>query len=165
MARILQGHLDARGLRFGIVLPRFNEVFGHKLLEAATDTLERHGASPDDITVVRVPGSFEVAAAARLLATTGQVHAVLALGVIIRGATSHFEFIAAEAARGIGEAGRAGGAPVIYGIVTADTQEQALERCGGKAGNRGRDAAVAAIEMAHVLGALRGEAPAAGRRR
>jgi 6,7-dimethyl-8-ribityllumazine synthase len=156
MVKLVQGDLDARGLRIGIVLSRFNEVFGQRLLEAAVDTLERHGAAGADITVVRVPGAFELPAAARRMALGGGVDAVIALGVVIRGATPHFEHVAAEAARGIGEAARCGGAPVLFGVVTAETQDQALERCGGKMGNRGRDAALAAIEMARLVRALGG---------
>ena len=150
----VQGNLDATGLRFGVVLPRFNETFGTRLLSGAIDGLLRHGAREDDITVVRVPGTFEVPFAARALAEHRDVDAVIALGVLIRGATSHYERIAAEASRGIGEAGLKSGRPVIYGIVTAENQEQALERCGGKAGNRGLDAALAAVEMANLRRAL-----------
>jgi 6,7-dimethyl-8-ribityllumazine synthase len=152
----VEGNLDAGGLRFGLVLPRFNEVFGRRLLSGAVDGLQRHGAREEDLTVVRVPGCFELPAAVAALQATGKIDAVIALGVLIRGATSHYEQIAAEAARGIGDCSRHGGCPVIYGLVTAENQEQALERCGGKAGNRGWDAALAAVEMARLVQSLAG---------
>ncbi len=156
MVRTVEGRLDASGLRFAVVLPRFNEVFGRRLLDGALDCLRRHGAGEDDLLVVRVPGSFEVPAAVRALQDAGQVDAVVALGVLIRGATSHYEQIAAQVARGLESASGRNGVPVIYGIVTAENQEQAMERCGGKAGNRGWDAALSAVEMAHLLRELAG---------
>jgi len=152
--KTLEGSLDAAGLRFALVLPRFNEVFGRRLLSAALDCLRRHGARESDILVTRVPGCFELPAAVAGLQANGRVDAVIALGVLIRGATSHYEHVAAEAARGIGQCAGSGRCPVTYGVVTADNQEQALERCGGKAGNRGWDAALAAIEMARLADAL-----------
>lgn len=148
--KTLEGSLDAAGLRFALVLPRFNEIFGRRLLSAALDCLQRHGALDNDLVVVRVPGCFELPAAVAGLQARGGFHAVIALGVLIRGATSHYEQVAAEAARGLGDCARRGGCPVTYGVVTAENQEQALERCGGKAGNRGWDAALAAIEMARL---------------
>jgi 6,7-dimethyl-8-ribityllumazine synthase len=163
MVQTVQGNLDARGLKFAIVLPRFNDVFGTRLLSGALDCLQRHGAGDDDILVVRVPGSFELPAAVARLQQAGKVDAVVALGVLIRGGTSHYEQIAAEVSRGLGEAARAAGPVVIYGVVTAESQEQAMERCGGKAGNRGWDAAMAAVEMARLASAL-DAGPKRGRR-
>jgi 6,7-dimethyl-8-ribityllumazine synthase len=152
--RILEGRLDAGGLRFALVLPRFNDVFGQRLLSAALDCLQRHGASEEDLVVARVPGCFELPVAVRRLQDSGKVDAVIALGVLIRGATTHYDQIAAETARGLGACNRHGSCPVVYGVVTAESQEQALERCGGKAGNRGWDAALAGIEMARFLAAV-----------
>lgn len=156
MVKTVQGNLNADGLRFGIVLPRFNDIFGNRLLTAAVDCLVRHGAREDEITVVRVPGCFEMPAAVHALAASGRADAVVALGVLIRGATSHYDQIAREMTRGLATAGREHGVPVAYGVVTAENQEQALERCGGKAGNRGWDAALAAVEMANLMTALAG---------
>ena len=154
--KTLEGSLNAAGLRFALVLPRFNEVFGQRLLSAAMDCLKRHGARESDLVVARVPGCFELPTAVAGLQAGGGVDAVIALGVLIRGATSHYEHVAAEAARGLGECSRHGGCPVTYGVVTAENQEQALERCGGKTGNRGWDAALAAIEMARLTSELAG---------
>ncbi|MCZ6746249.1 MAG: 6,7-dimethyl-8-ribityllumazine synthase [Acidobacteria bacterium] len=152
--KTLEGSLNAAGLRFALVLPRFNEVFGRRLLGAALDCLQRHGARESDLMVARVPGCFELPAAVAGLQAKGGVDAVIALGVLIRGATSHYEHVAAEAARGLGDCARRGGCPVTYGVVTAENQEEALERCGGKIGNRGWDAALAAIEMARLSGLI-----------
>lgn len=154
--KTMEGSLNATGLRFALVLPRFNEVFGRRLLDAALDCLKRHGARDADLTVTRVPGCFELPAAVAALQARGGFHGVITLGVLIRGATSHYEHVAAEAARGIGDCSRNGGCPVTYGVVTAENQEQALERCGGKAGNRGWDAALAAIEMARLCADIAG---------
>jgi 6,7-dimethyl-8-ribityllumazine synthase len=154
MVETLQGHLDARGLKFAIVLPRFNEVFGRRLLTGALDCLERHGAEGENVLVVRVPGSFELPAAVARLQEAGKVDAIIGLGVLIRGGTSHYEQIAAEVSRGLGEAARTGGPVIIYGLVTAESQEQAMERCGGKLGNRGWDAALGAVEMANLARAI-----------
>jgi len=148
--KTLEAHLDAAGLSFAIVVGRFNDLLGEKLLSGALDCLARHGAPADGITVVRVPGSFEIPQAARRLAAAGKHSAVLALGVLVRGATPHFDLLGSAVSRGLLEAGTATGVPVIFGIVTADTLEQAMERCGTKSGNRGWDAAVAAIEMANL---------------
>ena len=156
MVKTVQGNLAAAGLRFGVVLPRFNDIFGDRLRTGAIDCLTRHGASEADITVVRVPGCFDMPAAVAALAAGGRVDAVVALGVLIRGATSHYDQIAQEMTRGLAAAGREHGIPVTYGVVTAENQEQAMERCGGKAGNRGWDAALAAVEMANLMTALAG---------
>jgi 6,7-dimethyl-8-ribityllumazine synthase len=163
--RTLEGRLDAGGLRFALVLPRFNDVFGQRLLSAAVDCLLRHGAKEDDLVVARVPGCFELPVAVRRLQDSRKVDAVIALGVLIRGATTHYDQVAAETVRGLGNCSRHGGCPVVYGVVTAENQEQALERCGGKAGNRGWDAALAAVEMARLMSAIDEDATADGARR
>jgi len=163
--RTLEGRLDAGGLRFALVLPRFNDVFGQRLLSAAVDCLQRHGAKDEDLVIARVPGCFELPAAVRRLQDTHKVDAVIALGVLIRGATTHYDQVANEAARGLGDCSRQGGCPVAYGVVTAENQEQALERCGGKAGNRGWDAALAAMEMARLMATIDEEAKSGGSRR
>ncbi len=152
---VLSGKLDATGIRFGIAVGRFNDVVSQRLLEGAVDTLVRHGASDADITVAWVPGSFEVSAAARELAEQGGVDAVICLGAVIRGETSHYDLVAGEAARGVGAIHAATGVPAAFGVVTAENLQQALDRAGGKAGNKGCDAALAAIEMVGVLRAIR----------
>jgi len=152
MARTIEGRLDASGKRFGIVLSRFNEVVGRGLLDGALDCLGRHGASENKILVVRVPGSFEIPFLAKRLASPGKFDAVRCLGAVIRGETPHFDYVAGEVARGIARAGIETGVPVIFGIVTADSLEQAIERAGAKSGNRGWDAALSAIEMANLAG-------------
>lgn len=149
--RAFEGQLVGQGLRFGIVAARFNGGVTHHLLEGALDALRRHGVAPDAIEVAWVPGSFEIPLVARRLAGSGRYDAIICLGVVIRGATPHFEYVAAEASRGIAAASRETGIPVIFGVLTTDTLEQALERAGTKAGNRGWDAALAAIEMANLL--------------
>jgi len=146
-----QGHLDARGLRFAIVGSRWNGAMADRLVEAALDCLRRHGADPGDLAVVRVPGAWEVPVAARRMAGSGRVDALVCTGVIIRGATPHFDLLAAEVTRSLGAVQRDTGIPLGYGIVTADTVEQALERSGSKAGNKGWEAAMAALEMADLL--------------
>ncbi|MCX7934508.1 MAG: 6,7-dimethyl-8-ribityllumazine synthase [Planctomycetota bacterium] len=150
MARICEGHLDASGKRFAIVVSRFNSFITDRLLEGALDCLLRHGASDKDIDVIRVPGAFEIPQAARKLAAAKKHHAIITLGAVIRGATPHFEYIAAEAAKGVGQAALAAEQPIVFGILTCDTLEQAVERAGTKAGNKGADAALAAIEMANL---------------
>jgi 6,7-dimethyl-8-ribityllumazine synthase len=156
VAKIYEGKLLAEGLRFGIVVSRFNELITRRLLSGALDALERHGANEDDIEIAWVPGAFELPAIALRMAESGRYNAVICLGAIIRGDTPHFEYVAAEAAKGIAAAGMKTGLPVIYGVLTADTIEQAIERAGTKGGNRGVDAARAAIEMASLVAALPG---------
>ncbi len=146
-----EGQLDARGKRFALVASRYNEFICSRLISGAEDCLLRHGASPQDVELFRVPGSFEISLVARKLAETGKFQAIICLGAIIRGQTPHFDFVAAETARGIGQLGRETGVPVIFGIVTADTIEQAVDRAGARSGNRGAEAALAAIEMANLL--------------
>jgi 6,7-dimethyl-8-ribityllumazine synthase len=155
--RTIEGLLQAKGLRFAIVASRFNELPSSRLLAGALDALTRHGAQPGDITVVRVPGCWEIPGVARRLAVSRQHDAVIALGVLVRGETPHFDLIAAQVARGLASAAEETGTPIALGVVTADSAEQALDRAGGKHGNRGWEAAVAAIESAQVsqqLGSL-----------
>jgi 6,7-dimethyl-8-ribityllumazine synthase len=154
MMRSYEGGLDARHLRVCVVVGRFNETICRQLLEGALDCLRRHGAPEDDISVVWVPGAFELPAAARRVASTGDVDAVVCLGAVIRGETAHFDFVAGGAATGIAEAAAATGVPVTFGVLTTETRAQAEERAGGKLGNKGFEAAQAAIEMANLFAAL-----------
>ncbi len=154
MTKVLEGKLIATGLKFAIVISRFNELIGNKLLSGAMDALVRHGAADGDITVAWVPGAFEIPMVAQKLASSGKYNAVICLGAVIRGATPHFDYVAAEVSKGIAKVGLDTGVPVIFGVLTTDTIEQAVERAGAKAGNKGWDAAVAAIEMANLAKAL-----------
>lgn len=138
-------------LRFGVVVSRFNEFVTSKLLAGAVETLKEHGATDENVTVVHVPGAFEIPLAAKKLAESGKVDAVICLGCVIRGETPHFEFVAGEAARGIMDVGLSTGVPAAFGVVTADTMEQALDRAGAKGNNKGVEAALTAIEMVRVL--------------
>jgi 6,7-dimethyl-8-ribityllumazine synthase len=151
MPKTYEGKLTAEGLKFAIVVSRFNEFISSRLLGGALDALQRHGAPEAQIEVAWTPGSFEIPLVAQKLADSGRYDAVICLGAVIRGATPHFEFVAAEAAKGIAQASLKSGVPVMYGIVTADTIEQAIERAGTKSGNRGFDAAMGAMEMANLL--------------
>lgn len=154
MARTFQGSYSGAGRRVAIVAGRFNNFIVEHLIAGATDALVRQGVSEDAIDVFRVPGSFELPPVALKAARTGRYDAVVCLGAVIRGATPHFEYVAAESAKGIAAAGLEAGIPVIYGVITADTIEQAIERAGTKAGNRGADAAMAALEMANLYGEI-----------
>jgi 6,7-dimethyl-8-ribityllumazine synthase len=147
----IEGELSARDLRIAIVAARFNELIVESLVRGALDTLLRLGASEKDITLVRVPGAWEMPWAVRKLAAGRRYDAIIALGAVIRGATPHFEYVAGECAKGIAQAGLAAEVPVAFGVLTTDTLEQALERAGTKAGNKGADAALSAIEMARLL--------------
>ncbi len=151
MTTILQGNYAGEGKRIGIVVSRFNEFITSKLLGGALDALKRHGVNEADITVAWAPGSFETPLVAKRMAGSGKYHAVLALGCVIRGATPHFDYVAAEAAKGIGHAMLDTGVPVMFGILTTDSIEQAIERAGTKAGNKGADAAMGALEMANLM--------------
>lgn len=151
MPAYLEGKLQAQGLRIGIIVGRFNGFIAERLLEGAMDALLRHGAADSDITVTRVPGAFEIPLIAQTMAAAGRYDAVICLGAIIRGSTPHFDYVAAEAAKGIAQAGLKTGVPVIFGVLTTDTIEQAIERAGTKAGNKGFDAAMTAIEIANLL--------------
>jgi 6,7-dimethyl-8-ribityllumazine synthase len=149
--KIIEGELQAKSLKFAIVISRFNEFITGKLLEGAKDALLRHGAKEEDIEVVKVPGSFEIPMIAKKMALKGTFNAVICLGTVIRGATPHFEYIAAEVSKGIAMASMETGVPVVFGVLTCDTIEQAVERAGTKSGNKGWDAAMTAIEMAQLL--------------
>jgi 6,7-dimethyl-8-ribityllumazine synthase len=153
--KIYEGHFRAEGKRFGIVFSRFNDLLGEKLLHGALDCLMRHGVEPSKVEIVKVPGSFEIPSAAKILASTGRFDAVVCLGVLIRGETPHFDLISREVTKGIAEVGRETGVPTIFGIVTAENLEQAMERVGTKHGNRGWDAALTAIEMADLTAQLK----------
>lgn len=150
MPKTIEGNLGAKGLKVAIVASRFNDFLVARLLAGAVDCLVRHGCEDAGVTVVRVPGSFEIPQAARKLATARKHDVVIALGVLIRGETPHFDLIAAEVTRGLGSIAYDTGVPVSFGVLTAETTEQAMERAGGKLGNRGWDAALSAIEMANV---------------
>ena len=149
--KTFEGDFNARGLRFGIVASRFNDFIVDRLLAAAVDTLEKHGVAAADIVVVRVPGAFETPLAIKKLAASRRYNALIALGCVIRGATPHFDYVAGQAATGLMQASLAHDVPVGFGILTVETIEQAVERAGTKAGNKGVDAALAAIQMATVL--------------
>jgi len=151
LSKLFEGMLLGKGLKFGVVISRFNEFITNKLLEGARDALLRHGVNDDDIEIAWVPGSFEIPLVAKKLAGTGRYDAVICLGAVIRGATPHFEYVASEVTKGIAKIGLEHELPVSYGIITADSIEQAIERAGTKAGNKGYDAAVNAIEMANLL--------------
>ena len=152
MANIIEGKLNAKGKKFGIVASRFNELISNQLLSGAKDCLIRHECKETDITVAWVPGSFEIPLAAKKMAKSKKYDAVLCLGAVIRGGTPHFDYIAAEVSKGVAQVGLEAGLPVIFGVLTTDTIEQALERAGTKAGNKGWDAALSAIEMVDLFG-------------
>ncbi len=151
MPRVYEGKLSAEGKRFGIVVSRFNAFIGKALLEGAQDCLGRHGADPDTVDVVWVPGAFEIPLMARKMADSGRYDALICLGAVIRGSTPHFDYVAGEAAKGIAAVGMETGVPTLFGVLTTDTVEQAIERAGTKAGNKGWDAAQGAIEMVNLL--------------
>jgi 6,7-dimethyl-8-ribityllumazine synthase len=147
----VEGHLSAAGLRFAIIVSRFNEFITVRLLDGALDALRRHGATEDHLTVYRVPGAYEIPMLAKKLADCGRAgDAMICLGALIRGATPHFDYIASQAASGIANAALASGLPIAFGVLTTDTVEQAIERAGTKAGNKGWEAALSAIEMANL---------------
>jgi len=154
MVKVIEGSAIIKGKKFGIVASRFNDFITKQLVSGCSDTLLRHGAKDDELTVAWVPGAFEIPAAAQKMAASKKYDAVICLGTIIRGATPHFDFVASEAAKGIAKVGQDSGIPVVFGIITADTIEQAIERAGTKDGNKGRDAAAAAIEMVNVFAQL-----------
>ena len=154
MAKVFEGTLLGGGLRFGIVISRFNEFIGHKLLDGACDAFVRHGVDDDKVDVAWAPGSFETPLVAQKLAKSGNYDAIICLGAIIRGGTPHFEYVAAELTKGIARVSLDSGIPVINGVITSDNLEQAIERAGTKMGNKGFDAVVAAIEMANLVKVL-----------
>jgi 6,7-dimethyl-8-ribityllumazine synthase len=154
MAKEIAGQLISKGKRYALVVSRFNEFITSKLLGGAIDCLKRHGATDEEIEVVWVPGSFEIPAVCKRLAEGGKADAVIALGTVIRGATPHFEYIANEVAKGVAQVAMASAVPVVFGVLTTDTIEQAVERAGTKAGNKGADAAATAIELVDLYAKL-----------
>ncbi len=157
MGKVYEGELVGRGLRFAAVVSRFNEFISSRLLGGAKDALVRHGVDEESLDVAWVPGAFEIPLVAKRLAQTGSYAGVICLGAVIRGATPHFDYVASEVAKGIAHVSLETGVPVIFGVITADSIEQAIERAGTKAGNKGFDAAVSAIEMANLMQSLRAE--------
>ena len=151
MGKHFEGKLLGEGLRFGLVISRFNEFISKKLLEGAQDALLRHGVREEDIDIAWTPGSFEIPLIAKKLAQAKKYDAIICLAAVIRGGTPHFQYIAAEVTKGIAKVGLDTGLPVVYGVITTDTLEQAIERAGTKAGNKGFEAAVSAIELANLL--------------
>jgi 6,7-dimethyl-8-ribityllumazine synthase len=157
MTHVFEGKLVGTGLKIGIVVSRFNDIITEKLLQGAVGALTSHDVADGDISVAWVPGAFELPLVAGKMAMSGQFDAVIALGCVIRGATTHYDYVCSEAAKGIAEASRKSGLPVIFGVLTTETIEQALERAGCKAGNKGADAALAAIETVNLLKRLKTE--------
>jgi len=155
MPQFFEGKLEARGLKFGIIVSRFNSFISERLLEGAVDALVRHGVDDKTIHVARVPGAFEIPLAAKKLAGSGKYDAVICLGAVIRGSTPHFDYVASEVTKGIASVSLDSGVPIAFGVLTTDTIEQAVERAGTKAGNKGFEAAVTAIETANLLKALK----------
>ncbi len=148
---VLEGQLAGQGIRAALVVGRFNSLISERLLEGAVDCLTRHGVAPGDLTVCRVPGSFEIPLAAKRLAARQDVDGVICLGAVIRGSTPHFDYVAAEVSKGVATVSLETGKPVIFGVITSDTVEQAIERAGTKAGNRGWDAGLSLLEMVDLL--------------
>ena len=151
MSKNIEGKISAKGLKFAIVLSRFNSFIGDKLLDGAKDAILRHGGTDEDIHVFRVPGAFEIPQMAKKLVEKSKYNAVICLGAVIRGGTPHFEYVASEVSKGIANVGLETGVPVIYGIITAESLEQAIERAGTKMGNAGYNAALSAIETANLM--------------
>ena len=154
MVSYLEGHLQGTGRKIGITVARFNSFISEKLLEGAIDTLTRSGVKPEDIVVARVPGAFEIPLVAQKMARSKKYDAVICLGAVIRGATPHFDYVAGEVAKGTAQVMLDAGIPVLFGVLTTETIEQAIERAGTKAGNKGSDVAVAALEMINLLDAI-----------
>jgi 6,7-dimethyl-8-ribityllumazine synthase len=154
MVKILEGQLIAKGKRFGIVVSRFNDFITEKLLGGALDALMRTGAKENDIQIIKVPGAFEIPLAAKKAARTGRYDAVICLGAVIRGATPHFDYVCAEVSKGVAQVGLDCDLPVIFGVLTTDTVEQAIDRAGTKSGNKGWHAAMSAVEMANLMGTV-----------
>jgi 6,7-dimethyl-8-ribityllumazine synthase len=155
MAKVIEGNLIVKGKKFGIVASRFNDFMTKQLVSGCMDTLVRHGAEDRDLTIVWVPGAFEIPAIAGKMAKSKAYDAVICLGTVIRGQTPHFDFVASEASKGIAKVAQDSNIPVIFGIITADTIEQAVERSGAKDGNKGKDAALSAIEMINVISQIK----------
>lgn len=154
MANIIEGYISGKGLKFGIVAARFNEFIVSKLVGGALDTLHRHETADHDIDVAWVPGAFEIPLVAKKMAESGKYDAILCLGAVIRGSTTHYDYVCNEVSKGVAQVGLQTGVPTIFGVVTTENIEQAIERAGTKAGNKGSDAAMAAMEMASLLGKL-----------
>jgi 6,7-dimethyl-8-ribityllumazine synthase len=154
MANIKEGFVTGKGLKFGIVVARFNEFITSKLLGGALDTLHRHGTNDDDVDVAWVPGAFEIPLVAKKMAQSGKYDAVICLGAVIRGATTHYDYVCNEVSKGVAQVGLSTGVPVIFSVVTTENIQQAIERSGTKAGNKGSDGAMAAMEMANLLKSL-----------
>ncbi|NCB76087.1 6,7-dimethyl-8-ribityllumazine synthase [Anaeromusa sp.] len=152
--KTIEGQLSAQGLRVGIVVARFNEFINSKLLAGALDALKRHGADEDAVDVAWVPGAFEIPMIAQKMAESKKYDAIICLGTVIRGSTSHYDYVCAEVSKGVAHVGLASGVPTMFGVLTTDTIEQAIERSGTKAGNKGFDAAMAAMEMANLIKAI-----------
>ncbi len=152
MPKVLEGIITAEGFKFAIIVSRFNDFISSKLVEGAVDALNRHGVSDDNVTLVKVPGAFEIPIAAKRLASKSEFDAIICLGAVIRGATPHFDYVASEVSKGIAVVSLESNIPVIFGVLTTDNIEQAIERAGSKAGNKGWDAAMAAMEMASLFG-------------
>lgn len=151
MPKVVEGRLSAEGFRFAIIVSRFNDFICSRLMEGAVDALSRHGCDEENMVIIRVPGAFEMPLAARKLARTGQYDAVICLGAVIRGATPHFDYVAAEVSKGIASVALESETPVTFGVLTTDNLEQAIERAGSKSGNKGYEAAMAAIEMVNLF--------------
>lgn len=151
MSNVIEGHLAADGLRFGLVVSRFNSFICDRLVEGAVDALVRHGADAGQIDIAKVPGAFELPLAAQRMGQSGRYDALICLGAVIRGSTPHFDYVAAEVSKGLASVGLASGLPIAFGVLTTDNIEQAIERAGTKAGNKGFEAAVTAIEMVNFL--------------
>ena len=151
MVKILEGKISAEGFRFAIIMSRFNDFITSKLVEGAMDALKRHGADEGQISLIKVPGSFEIPLTAKRFAESGQFDAIICLGAVIRGSTPHFEYVAAEVSKGIAAVALESKIPVTFGVLTTENLEQAIERAGSKSGNKGWDAAVAAMEMVNLL--------------
>jgi 6,7-dimethyl-8-ribityllumazine synthase len=151
MPKVLEGKIDAKGLKFGLVVSRFNSFINDRLLEGALDALTRNGAEAENLFIVKVPGAFEIPLTAKKMANSGMYDAVICLGCVIRGATPHFEYISSEVAKGIAKVSLESDVPVSFGVITADNLEQAIERAGTKVGNKGWDAALSAIEMINLF--------------
>ncbi|MBN2061072.1 MAG: 6,7-dimethyl-8-ribityllumazine synthase [Deltaproteobacteria bacterium] len=154
MPKIFEGKISAEGYSFAIVVSRFNDFIGSKLVEGAIDALKRHGGSEENVTLVKVPGAFEIPVAAKKVALCGKYDAIICLGAVIKGSTPHFEYVAAEVSKGIAHVSLESNIPVTFGVLTTDNLEQAIERAGSKSGNKGWDAAVAAMEMVNLFNAM-----------
>jgi 6,7-dimethyl-8-ribityllumazine synthase len=151
MPEIIEGRISAEGFRFAVLVSRFNDFISSKLVEGAMDALKRHGGNEDQVSLIKVPGAFEIPLAAKKLAESGKFNAIICLGAVIRGSTPHFDYVAAEVSKGIAQVALASKVPVTFGVLTTDNLEQAIERAGSKSGNKGWDAAIAAMEMVNLF--------------